>query len=56
MQIMSRLFVSPSGRIRRRTYYWSFALVLVVFCILFTFLETTVNRATTYPRVNGPKY
>lgn len=48
MPILSHLFGSPAGRIRRRTYYWSFALVLVVFCILFTFLESTVNRAATW--------
>jgi uncharacterized membrane protein YhaH (DUF805 family) len=48
MQSLSQLLVSPAGRIRRRTYYWSFAAVLAVFCIFFTFLEATVNRAVTW--------
>jgi uncharacterized membrane protein YhaH (DUF805 family) len=47
MQVLPQLFVSPAGRIRRRTYYWAFALVLAVFCVLYTFLEAMISRGAT---------
>ena len=47
MQTLSRLLISPHGRLRRRTYYWTLALITLVFCVLFSFLETNINRAST---------
>jgi uncharacterized membrane protein YhaH (DUF805 family) len=47
MHFLPSLLVTRTGRIRRRTYYWAFALVLAVFCILYVFLEATVSRAAT---------
>ena len=47
MQPFASIFLSCRGRIRRRTYYWSAFLLVLTFCVLFSFLETNVSRAST---------
>jgi uncharacterized membrane protein YhaH (DUF805 family) len=47
MQLSSNIFVTPHGRIRRRTFYWAFALVLLVFCVLYTFIDNAISHAAT---------
>jgi len=44
---LSRLFIWK-GRIARASFFWSALALLATFLVLFVFLETMVNRASTW--------